>query len=175
MSWRDCWSLWSSPLSAEIEARVDALLMEQGVYDPIELLLAEGRLAYADYEAWRAREAGGLDERIFGDIERTREILESAADYAARLGLQSEHLSYIPWGGTPGQTLACSRDPGLDQLLRTRYKRADDQPQLDLFMDSGATALVNDVIAALVGRDPGEAERALQRLSDAEPGHSRLG
>ncbi len=37
-----------------IQQAVDRLLLEQGVYTPLELLLAEGRLLFADYEAWRA-------------------------------------------------------------------------------------------------------------------------
>lgn len=32
---------------------LDRLLLEQGCYTPLELLLAEGRLLYSDYETWR--------------------------------------------------------------------------------------------------------------------------
>ncbi len=161
--------------SPEIDALVSDLLLEQGRYDPIELLLAEGRLAYEDYEQWRGAAGGYLEEALFGDPERTRAMLEQAARHARALGLEPERQQYLAWGGSERRSLACARDTDFDGLLRTRYRRPDDQPQLDLFMDSGSTVLANAVTRALAGRDAAEAQRALQRLRDGDPGHARLG
>ena len=51
----------------ETREAVDRLLFEQGTYTPLELLLAEGRLLYADYEAWRDGQCDYLEGLLFGD------------------------------------------------------------------------------------------------------------
>ena len=156
-----------------LQQAVDRLLLEQGVYTPLELLLAEGRLLFADYEDWRAGQLGYLDELLFGDPEQSRALLQQAAAYARALGLQAETLVYPPWGG--GANLPFSPQVEFDRLFHTRYHRPDTVPQLDLFMDSGGSSLVNGIEQALIGRDHLEARRQLDLLFETDPGHNQLG
>lgn len=58
-------------MQRETQQAVDNLLREQGAYSPLELLLAEGRLIYGDYEAWRKGEQAYLESAYFS--QRTRE------------------------------------------------------------------------------------------------------
>src|SRR6185437_10689799 len=93
--------------AGELLAQVDALLLEQGAFAPLELLLANGRLLYADFEAWRRGEVGRLDEVLMGHREATREELEQAAAYARALGLieQRQEISFAPHASLGARTL----------------------------------------------------------------------
>ena len=48
----------------DAQSAVQQLLLEQGAYSPLDLLLATGLLAQADYLAWRRGEIGSLNERL---------------------------------------------------------------------------------------------------------------
>jgi hypothetical protein len=156
-----------------VQQAVDRLLLEQGSYTPLELLLAEGRLSFADYEDWRAAQLGYLDEQLFGDPAQCQVLLQQAAGYAQALGLEAEALAYPPWGG--GANLPFSPHAGFDRLFHTRYRKPETVPQLDLFMDAGGSTLVNGIRLALIGRDPAEARRQLELLFDTDPGNTQLG
>ncbi len=154
---------------------IDQLLLEQGSYSPLGLLLAEGRLDYSDYEAWRSGNILHLEEVLFGDPEQIDQMLTQAEAYVSALKLEPESLNYSPWGSDSNRRLRFSRDPAREQLFHTQYRKAKDQPQLDLFMDATASSLANRTAQALINRDNPEAQRLLQRLFDADPGHPRLG
>jgi len=62
-------------MTHQIHPLVDQLLLEQGDYCPLEILLQEGRLSYADYEAWRNGELDFLDEAPFGDPDHIQQDL----------------------------------------------------------------------------------------------------
>ncbi len=160
-------------MDRQIRSQVDQLLLEQGEYLPLEFLLAEGRLVYADYEAWRNGAAGLLEERLFGDAGQVKQDLAQASAYAQELRLEPATLSYKVWGG--GAALCFSRDEVLDTLFRTGYRRRDDEPQMDLFMDSPGTTLANGIAQALGRRDTGGAVEQLRQLYRIDPGNSRLG
>lgn len=164
---------------AEVEKQVrediDRLLLEQGVYTPLEFLLAEGRLLYTDYEAWRTGEGEFLDACLFGDPERSRLFFKQAAAYSEDLGLEAESFGYPRWGDVEGEKLRFSADPLLDRLFHTRYRKPADAPQLDLFMDATGVTLVNGVTGKLKERNFAEARRLLERLFDADPGNSQIG
>jgi hypothetical protein len=67
------------PIDAELQADVDAQLLERGAYTALEWLIESGRLAGADYEAWRRGEIEFLDSTLMGDGVQVRSQLESAA------------------------------------------------------------------------------------------------
>jgi len=77
----------------ETSALVDRLLHRQGVYLPLELLLAEGRLLYPDFDQWRAGAIAYLDECLFGDSDKSVQLLRAAAQYARALGLRPQPLN----------------------------------------------------------------------------------
>ena len=159
----------------DVRQAVDRLLLEQGAYTPLEFLLAEGRLQYADYEDWRMGEGGFLDESLFGNPAQGRAFLEQGAVYARDLGLEAESLVYSKWGGGDGKSLRFSPDRVFDRLFHTRYRKPADVPQLDLFMDATGVSLVNGITGALRERNYAEAHRLLERLFDADPGNRQIG
>ncbi len=158
-----------------IQYPVDQLLQEQGEYLPLEFLLQEGRLTYADYEAWRNGELNTLDEALFGDRQHIKQQLIEAADYLQRRGWQVETITYHAWGNDRSRSLRFSRNDALNDCFHQRYRKPQDQPQLDMFTDAPAINRVNGIIRALVNRDAGEARRQLEGLYDTAPDHARLG
>ncbi|MCP4040417.1 MAG: hypothetical protein GY731_00475, partial [Gammaproteobacteria bacterium] len=158
----------------QIQYAVDRLLLEQGVYTPVELLLAEGRLKYRDYETWREGDCVYLEDTLFGDPEQIDLLLEQAAGYARALGLTPEELNYRAWGGGEGGSLHFSRIRELDERFFTRYRTAVDKPQMDLFMDATGAVLANGIAHALTNRDTQEARRLLDLLFNADPGQTQL-
>lgn len=162
--------------TGDLQAQVDALLLEQGAFAPLELLLATGRLLYTDYEAWRRGEVGRLDEVLMGRREAVREELEHAAAYARALGLmeQAQELAAARDAGSGTRALRVSDDSRLATLLASRYVPAQSAPQMDLFFDNPVVALVNGVARALAAADAAEAARQLDRLYAKEPNHSEL-
>ncbi|MBL3527174.1 MAG: hypothetical protein JMN27_13045 [gamma proteobacterium endosymbiont of Lamellibrachia anaximandri] len=158
-----------------IQQAVDQLLLEQGEYSPLELLLAEGRLDYSDYEAWRTGEIPRLERVLFGDPENLDGLLAEAQEYATALALQPETLRYHVWGDTGGSPLSFSDNNIREQRFHTVFRKAEDQPQFDLFMDATATNLANGIVLALIDRNNSEAHRLLNQLYEVDPGHPRLG
>ena len=160
-------------MNPQIQHRVDQLLLEQGEYIPLEFLLAEGHLLYRDYEQWRSGKLKLLDKELVGDTSQIRKDLTRAAKYAHALGLQSTPLDYRPWGGsTP---LRFSRDSILERLFHEGYCKSEEQPQLDLFMDSTGANLANGIALALGRRDADAAGELLEKLHHTDPGQHRLG
>ena len=66
-------------IEPELQAQVDAQLMEQGAFAPLDLLFNSGRLIYSDYESWRRREMDLLDDVLMGDRGKILAELERAA------------------------------------------------------------------------------------------------
>jgi len=159
----------------EVMRAVDLLLFEQGVYTPLELLLAEGRLLYADYEAWRGGQIDYLEDLLFGDREQSYDLMERAEAYARALGLAAETQRYVSWGAQQGHSLGFSSASAPDRCFHTGYCKGDDALQLDLLMDSAGVTLANGIIRALIQRDELEARRLLDRLFETDPGHRQLG
>lgn len=165
-----------APAAADLQAQVDALLLEQGAFAPLELLFATGRLLYTDYEAWRRGEVGRLDEVLMGRRESVREELEHAATYARALGLLEQPQELGPTRNATSGTraLRVSDDPCLAKLLASRFVPARSVPQMDIFFDNPVVALVNGLAHALAARDAVQAARQLERLHAMEPNHPDL-
>lgn len=159
----------------EIHFAVDRLLLEQGVYSPVELLLSEGRLSFFDYEAWRCGQIATLEEVLAGNPARIRALLEQAGHYAVMLGLCAERREFSPWGNSAGRALRFSGDAAFDALCCVHYRRDGNEVQLDLFMDNSGNVLVNGIVAALASRHAEEALRLVDRLLENDPSHPRLG
>jgi hypothetical protein len=166
-----------APLRA-VQAAMDECLITHGAYIPVELLLALGRLRYADYEAWRCGERPSLQAALAGNPRRVIELLDTAAGWAVRLGLRAEPQAYFGWGANAGARLTFL-DPewqASEELLATHYVRVktqgDEGAQFDLFLDSGVTAALADLRARLRARDADGARRALDVLVSQEPRHS---
>lgn len=156
----------------EIHGVVDRLLLEQGEYSPVELLLAEGRLTYSDYEAWRCGQVATLEEVLAGNPSRICAMLKEAGSYAALLCLNAERRTFISWGEKAGSLLCISGDKLLEELCRVHFRRAGNEVQLDLFMDNTANVLINGIVDALTSRRWDEAFLNLHRMQATD--HQRL-
>jgi hypothetical protein len=167
----------TSPDSS-VQAQVDAQLLEQGAFAPLELLFNSGRLLYADYESWRRREIELLDTALMGNTDNIKAELEQAVGYAKRIGLVEQAQEFPPWH-TPGaqpatRGLRISMDAHLQRLIGSRYVRPQNVPQMDLFFDNPVVALTNGIVAALAARDLEGAQRQLDQLYAQAPTHSDL-
>jgi len=160
-------------MNPQIQHRVDQLLLEQGEYIPLEFLLAEGHLLYSDYEQWRNGNLKLLDDELAGDLPQIRKDLTRAVVYVRALGLQPTPIDYHPWGGS--KTLRFSSDVLLESLFHEGYCKNEEQPQLDLFMDTTGANLANDIVLALGRRDADVAGELLEKLYHTDPAQHRLG
>ena len=157
----------------EVRTIVQQLLLEHGVYSPLELLLATNRLSYEEYRAWRKGGPASLDAVLAGGADEARALLEAAEAWARTLDLASEPALHQGWEENAGVELRASEDPRIEALLNTRFLRARKPGQLDLFMDSAGTAAVNALRDALWARDAGRAGRELERLASLAPDHGQ--
>ncbi len=168
-------------LDPSLQSQVDAQLLEQGAFAPLELLFNSGRLLYSDYESWRRREIELLDTALMGNLDNIRAEIEQAVSYARRIGLVEQAQEFHAWH-TPGavgaarddRPLRISRDAQLQRLMGARYVRAQNVPQMDLFFDNPVVALTNGIIAALASRNATEAQRLLDQLYAQAPTHADL-
>jgi hypothetical protein len=164
-----------------LQAQVDAQLLEQGAFAPLELLFNSGRLLYSDYESWRHREIELLDGVLMGNPDKIKAELEQAAGYARRIKLVEQVQEFHAWHqSTPADTgggdrpLRISMDPHLQRLIGSRYVRAQSVPQMDLFFDNPVVALTNGIVQALTTRNLASAQRQLDQLYTQAPTHSDL-
>ena len=162
-----------------LQAQVDAQLMEQGAYAPLDLLISTGRLMASDYEGWRRREVELLDSVFMGSKEKIRAQIEQAAGYARSIGLVEQPQEFDAWhseaSGSKRTPLRVSADAPLHRLIAARYVPAQSVPQLDLFFDNPVVALTNGIVKALSARNPGEVRRQLDQLYSQAPNHADLG
>jgi hypothetical protein len=160
---------------------VDAQLLEQGAFTPLELLFNSGRLLYSDYESWRRREIELLDGVLMGNPEKIKAEMEQAVSYARRIKLVEQTQEFHPWhtegapAGSAGERpLRISMDPQLQRLIGSRYVRSQSVPQMDLFFDNPVVALTNGIVQALATRNLPAAQRQLDQLYAQAPTHSDL-
>ena len=165
-------------LDTAVQVQVDAQLLEQGAFAPLELLIDSGRLIHGDYEGWRRKEISCLDEVLMGSKEKVRAQLEAAAGYARDIGLVEQPQTFYAWDSAAtdngDEPLRISADPHLHALIASRYVPAQTAPQMDLFFDNPVVALTNGIVRALSARNIGETQRQLDLLYAQAPNHADL-
>ena len=164
-----------------LQSQVDAQLLEQGAFAPLELLFNTGRLLYSDYESWRRCEIELLDGVLMGNNDKIKAEMEQAVSYARRIGLVEQPQEFHAWhadggpnAGRGDRPLRISLDPQLRRLIGSRYVRAQSVPQMDLFFDNPVVALTNGIVQALTTRNLANAQRQLDQLYAQAPTHSDL-
>ncbi len=170
-----------TPIDTSLQAQVDAQLLEQGAFAPLELLFNSGRLLYGDYESWRRREIEFLDGALMGNPDKIKAEIEQAITYARRIKLVEQVQEFHAWhqntpadGASGDRPLRISMDPQLQRLIGSRYVRAQSVPQMDLFFDNPVVALTNGIVQALTTRNLSSAQRQLDQLYAQAPTHSDL-
>jgi hypothetical protein len=168
-------------VDTSLQAQVDAQMLEQGAFAPLELLFNCGRLLYSDYESWRRREIEFLDGVLMGNPDKIKAELEQAAGYARRIKLVEQVQEFHAWHqsapaatGGSDRPLRISLDPQLQRLIGSRYVRAQSVPQMDLFFDNPVVALTNGIVQALTTHNLLSAQRQLDQLYTQAPTHSEL-
>lgn len=162
-------------LDPALQAQVDAQLMEQGGFAPLELLINCGRLTYADYESWRRGEIELLDDVLMGSAEKIRAQVDAVNAYARSIGLVEQAQEFHTWqSGAAAKPLRVSADGKLHRLIATRFVPAQSVPQMDLFFDNPVVALTNGIAQALSSRNAAEAQRLLDRLYAQAPNNTDL-
>ena len=156
---------------AEAQTVVQQLIAEHGACSPLELLLAINQLDYDDYRAWRRGQRQTLDDTLAEGAGSARALMERVQGWARSLNLQAQPITLYGIEENAGAELRASRDRRLDEFLHTEFQPADGRSQLDLFMDTEESAMVNDVVAALASHDADAAESRLSRLADLNPHH----
>ena len=157
---------------------IDEIISDLGYYSPIELLLRQGRLRFSDYEDWRYGKTELLTEQLMGSAKRVNSLLESAHDYALKLGLTAEAAEFYGWkGDKANQSLKLGNSlSDFDlSLLSSQYKRQQNIPQLDLFFDNQGVQIANELAQAIAGRNIELAELKLNQLERIDPGHALCG
>lgn len=170
-----------------LQAQVDAQLLEQGAFAPLELLFNSGRLLYSDYESWRRRELDLLDSVLMGNRDRIKAEIEQAVRYARRMGLVEQPQEFHAWHTSDAQSrtlagtatasekpLRISLDADLQRLIGSRYLRAQNVPQMDLFFDNPIVTITTGIVHALAGRAVSDAQRLLDQLYAQAPNHPDL-
>jgi len=170
-----------TPIDTSLQAQVDAQLLEQGAFAPLELLFNSGRLLYSDYESWRRREIEFLDGALMGNPDKIKAEIEQAITYARRIKLVEQVQEFHAWhqntpadGAGGDRPLRISMDPQLQRLIGSRFVRAQSVPQMDLFFDNPVVALTNGIVQALTTRNLPSAQRQLDQLYAQAPTHSDL-
>jgi hypothetical protein len=168
-------------IDTSLQAQVDAQLLEQGAFAPLELLFNSGRLLYGDYASWRRREIDLLDGVLMGNPDKIKAEIEQAVSYARRIKLVEQPQDFHAWhqsapadGVGSDRPLRISMDPQLQRLIGSRYVRAQSVPQMDLFFDNPVVALTNGIVQALTTRNLAGAQRQLDQLYAQAPTHSDL-
>jgi hypothetical protein len=169
-------------VDTSLQAQVDAQLLEQGAFAPLELLFNSGRLLYSDYEGWRRREIEFLDGALMGSSDKIKAELQQAINYAKRMGLVEQPQEFLPWhvdvapadADRGDRPLRISMDAQLQRVIGSRYVRAQNLPQMDLFFDNPIVALTNGIVQALATRNLPNAQRQLDQLYAQAPTHTDL-
>jgi hypothetical protein len=168
-------------IDTSLQAQVDAQLLEQGAFAPLELLFNSGRLLYSDYESWRRREIELLDGVLMGNPDKIKAEIEQAISYARRIKLVEQAQEFHAWHqSSPAHAsgserpLRISMDPQLQRFIGSRYVRAQSVPQMDLFFDNPVVALTNGIVQALTTHNLMSAQRQLDQLYAQAPTHSDL-
>lgn len=168
----------------ELIGHIDRLILDQGAFDPLALLIAVGLLSGAALDDWRTGRPPGLLARIDrgegASAARVRgllELLEQAVVHVRGQGL-------VAGPGAPIRVSAADAPhalgtTGIDadrlaDLLGALWRPAPDRRQPDLFQDSPDAVLAHDLASALSQQRPDAARAALARLAQACPAHPHL-
>lgn len=148
------------PGIARIAEAVDALLLRDGLLEPVRLLQSL-RLLPPDAElpAWPT------------DVAAANQVLRLAQDYCRRQGLEAVADAAVPRLPEPAT-------PSQRALLRhcaCVMRRAESTVQFDLFRDSRNTYAENQVRAALLAQQPDQARALLAQCEDPAGAESLAG
>jgi hypothetical protein len=156
-------------------ASVDEFLAQHGQFNLLDWLLENGYLTYGDYEHWRYGKQLVLCESLSISEDELVEIAKIAVTNCKKLRLCMENQYYFSWDGDRQKYLKFSYNSELQEIFCKQWMRAQDLPQLDLFMDNSAIITENKLCDALANRQISSAEKLIKELAILNPNNSKLG
>lgn len=156
-------------------AAIDNYLGDQGYFNLLDWLLAEQQLAYSDYEKWRYGKLASLTEAIALDTKSLIALCKQSNKLCKKLKLCDEYLPYLSWDGQQQKTLKIDNDSTIQEAFCKKWLRAQDVPQLDLFMDNAAIVAENNLCDALGNRQFEKAQTLINELTEINPNNTKLG
>ncbi len=156
-------------------AIIDQQMSEHGRFCLIDWLLAENMIAYLDYEAWRYAKVEYISEKISCENKQLKKLYADCELFCKELGLVTEEQHYLCWDNNVSGELKASSNTQLHKTLTQRWKRPQDIPQLDLFMDNSAQQTEHLLMQQLSGRQFVKAQQLLDKLTELNAQSKRLG
>jgi hypothetical protein len=150
-------------------------LSQQGNFCLLDWFLQQNILLYSAYEAWRYGQIETLDAALGVSKDELPNLSIKIEQHGKALGLTSAPNDYFSWAENNQKPLIASATPATHRALTQRWLRAQDVPQLDLFMDNSAVICENEIHAALAGRQFELAQKKLQCLTSLNAKHPKLG
>jgi hypothetical protein len=154
---------------------LDRYLVEHGSFTVLDWLLAEGKLAYADYTAWRDGRREVLDDALpiaAPDLDR---LMADVERHSHALHLAAEPREVFTWSASIPEPLKASKREELHRRLVQQWRRASPTPQFDLFMDNAPAVAERRLSEALGSLRFEDATRDLDALSRLDPANKSLG
>jgi hypothetical protein len=154
---------------------LDRTLAEHGAFTVLDWLLAEGRLPYADYAAWREGRRASLDDALTLAAVDLDRLLTEVDGHAQALHLNAESRELFTWSATTPEPLKASKRAEAHRRIVQQWRRARPTPQFDLFMDNAAAATESRLCDAIGGLRLDVASRELDSLSRLDATNKSLG
>ncbi|HEY7774627.1 MAG TPA: hypothetical protein VIC26_15690 [Marinagarivorans sp.] len=156
-------------------AAIDQFLGQHGQFNLLDWLLENSYLAYSDYEQWRYGKQAVLTPLISLDKSAIKELATQANRLCKKLKLCEEDQAYFAWDGQQHKHLRIDGDSALQEAFCKKWLRAQDVPQLDLFMDNSAIVTENKLCDALANRQFDLASSLIKELTTLNPNNHKLG
>ncbi|MBX2858936.1 MAG: hypothetical protein KTR17_09760, partial [Cellvibrionaceae bacterium] len=154
---------------------IEQALSQQGHFCLLDWLLAESFLPYSDYEKWRCGDIATLDKHIKLEKTDLLKLANQVEAFTAALQLQQISEDYYAWSSGQDSLLTASQHKPLNQALTQQWKRHQDLPQMDLFMDNAASIAENALCHGLSVRNFKQAQTQLEKLTALNATHEKLG
>lgn len=157
-------------------ATIDNYLGQHGQFNILDWLLTENLLAYSDYEQWRYGKSTYLSPLILCDKKQLQALAKACNTLCKKLKLCDEEQLYFAWDGEQkNKLLKIDKDTTIQEAFCKKWLRAQDVPQLDLFMDNSAIVAENKLCDALANRQFELANELIKALTKINPNNSKLG
>ncbi len=155
-----------SSITRIIHNQVDSILFEEGSFSPLNWMLKEGHLDYADYQNWKKGQAEFLEDHFKTALKEIISALDAVRDYVSLHKLESFRQKYI---SATGETLHICRSSKNELIFTCIYEPAHDRMQMDLFFDSAEACVISDLITAITHKNNEDISNLMTRLDSSNP------
>lgn len=154
----------------------ELLFQRDGGYAPWALLIEVGALTLEQHLRWRDGEIAVLESLLALPTPLVLRLVREADDWARQLGLGVERVPRVASTKSGDLCRALQQgNPSDEELFFTCYgARQIETGQLDLFIDAGATPIINDLRPRLLERNIKNVTALCARLRKDYPQHPSL-